>query len=93
VDAVWKLLGKVHVLHATNDPSGGDAVLVLTSCLPKPGTPGDRALRAAGPGTIFDVIELYDPAGLARLRQYAQNPPSSPLPGFWSETELAESPG
>ena len=65
-------------------------VLVLTSSLPKPGSPGDRALRAVGPGVIFDAIELYDPAGLARLHHYACSPAFAPLPGFWTERELAE---
>ena len=93
-DAVWKLLGRLHVLGAMED--GQDrrdhGVLVLTSNLPKPGSPGDRALRAVGPGVIFDAIELYDPAGLARLRHYAESADPAPLPGFWSESELLDHP-
>jgi site-specific DNA-methyltransferase (adenine-specific) len=93
-DTVWKMLGRLHVLKAMGDGQDrhDDAVLVLTSNLPKPGSPGDRALRAVGPGVIFDAIELYDPAGLDRLRHYAQSSDPSPLPGFWSPTELAEYP-
>lgn len=94
IDTVWKTLGRLHVLKAMGDGQDrhDDEVLVLTSNLPKPGSPGDRALRAVGPGVIFDAIELYDPAGLERLRHYAESSDPSPLPGFWSESELAENP-
>jgi DNA modification methylase len=92
-DTVWKMLGRLHVLAAMTD--GHDRkdsdVLVLTSNLPKVGSPGDRALRAMGPKVIFDVIELYDPAGLDRLRRYATDDEPTPLPGFWTPAELAES--
>ncbi len=95
-DAVWRLLGKLSVLQAlaaqdASDSSAADQdrVLVLTSNLPKKGTPGDQALRAVGPSAIFDAIELYDPAGLERLRHYAENPDAQPVPGFWSEAEIS----
>lgn len=93
-DTLWKMLGRLHVLKAMGDGQDrhdGD-VLVLTSNLPKPNSPGDRALRAVGPNVIFDAIELYDPAGLERLSRYAESSDPSPLPGFWTESELAESP-
>ena len=93
-DTVWKLLGRLHVLKAMSDGQDrhDDSVLVLTSNLPKPGSPGDRALHAIGPAVIFDAIELYDPAGLARLCSYAKSSDPSPLPGFWTESELVENP-
>jgi site-specific DNA-methyltransferase (adenine-specific) len=93
-DTVWKMLGRLHVLKAMDDGQErhDNSVLVLTSNLPRPGSPGDRALRAVGPRVIFDVIELYDPAGLERLRRYAEAAEPVRLPGFWSEGELAESP-
>jgi DNA modification methylase len=93
-DAVWKLLGRLHVLKAMDDKpeSKENQVLVLTSNLPKAGSPGDRALRAIGHRHIFDVIELYDPAGLERLRRYADEPEPVQLPGFWSPTELTDNP-
>jgi len=92
-EAVWKLLGRLKVLEATEDGAGGrDHVLVLTSNLPKPGSPGDRALRAVGPRAIFDAIELYDPAGLERLRYYAETSDPEPQPGFWTSVELSERP-
>lgn len=89
-DTVWKLLGRLHVLSAkANAQSCRDSsILVLTSNLPKPGSPGDRALRQVGPRVIFDVIELYDLAGLARLRHYAETPDPLPLPGFWNDDDL-----
>lgn len=94
IDTVWKLLGKLHVLASMAD--GQDrhdhGVLVLTSNLPKPGSPGDRGLRSVGPHVIFDAIEMYDPAGLARLQHDATSTDPRPLPGFWTERELAETP-
>ncbi len=92
-DTVWKMLGRLHVLSAMNDGQDrkDDKVLVLTSNLPKTGSPGDRALRAIGPRCIFDVIEMYDPVGMTRLRQYAEDPDPAPLPGFWSAVEIADS--
>jgi DNA modification methylase len=88
-DTVWKMLGRLHVLHALSEgPTKQENVLVLTSNLPKAGSPGDRAIRQIGPGFIFDVIELYDPAGQERLRQYASDANADPLPGFWTAVDL-----
>jgi DNA modification methylase len=85
-DTVWKALGRAHVL-VHNNP--GDARFVLlTSDLPRPGTDGDVALRAAGPGAFFDAIALRDAAGVERLRAYADGH-DTPLPGFWTERDLA----
>ncbi len=91
IDAVWRLLGRLHVLSAMADGSGEspETVLVLTPSLPKRGSPADKALRAGGPGVIFDAIELYDPAGLARLRCYAAAARPVPQPGFWTPEEVA----
>ena len=92
IDTVWKLLGRLNVADRHTGPPKPEHVLVLTSNLPKPGSPGDRALRAVGPGVLFDVIELFDPVGLGRLRHYAAAAPATPLAGFWSADELAASP-
>ena len=88
-DTVWKMLGRLHVLNTFPDGQlrQDNRVLVLTSNLPKPGSPGDRALRSVGPDVIFDAIELYDPAGLERLRRYATETCTKPLPGFWTEAD------
>ncbi len=89
IDTVWKLLGRLHVLASIDgDGQGHERALVLTSNLPKPGSPGDRALRSVGPGVLFDAIELYDPEGLDRLHRYATDPDAQPIEGFWSATEL-----
>ena len=49
------------------------------------------ALRSAGPGACFDVIDLGDADSLDRLAAYAAGgrAASRPLPGFWSESDLA----
>ena len=87
-DTLWKTLGRIHVLHATAGRRGEQPqVLVLTSNLPRPGSEGDKALHITGPNTVFDAIELYDPAGLERLARYGAGA-VTPLPGFWSQDEL-----
>jgi hypothetical protein len=71
---------------------GMGPLVVLTTQLPRPGTEADRALRAPGPGGIFDVVDL-GPGGMAdgtaRLAAYARSRGGAPLPGFWSERDLA----
>ena len=84
-DTLWKTLGRAHVLHSSPDIH---RLLILTSNLPHAGSPGDKALRAVGPGSVFDAIEMFDPAGQDRLAAYAQGSPQ--VPGFWNESELAE---
>ena len=84
IDLAWRLLGQVVAAQAAST----EPVLLLTSSLPKPGSPTDRALRAAGPTTIFDVIEMFDPAGHRRLAGYGAGL-ADPLPGFWTPEELA----
>jgi site-specific DNA-methyltransferase (adenine-specific) len=87
-DTLWKMLGRLHVLQSVSleDPPLG--VLVLTSNQPRRGSEGDKALRAVGPRGVFDVIELHDPKGEERLRQYAAGR-TEPLAGFWSDAEVA----
>lgn len=85
-DTLWKLLGRVHVLKSDN---AAHRVIVLTSNLPRHNSEGDKALRAVGPNSVFDAIELYDPSGLQRLALYAAGQ-SVPEPGFWSPEALAE---
>jgi site-specific DNA-methyltransferase (adenine-specific) len=77
VDAVWRTLGRAHVLRGL-----GERVLVLTSDLPRRRSEFDAALRAAGPGALFDIIDVFDDEALARLSQYASGH-SEQLPGFW----------
>ena len=41
-----------------------------------------------GPWSVFDAVEMFDPAHVARLREYAKGA-DVPLPGFWSEDDIA----
>jgi len=98
-DTLWKMLGRAHVLK-TAQPD--HRLLVLTSHLPRKGSEGDRALRAVGPWSVFDAIEIFDEhvgeldidtgetAGVQRLRSYALNGAEEPLPGFWTEKDITE---
>ena len=84
-ETVWRTLGRAHVLAA----SGVAPFVVLTTQLPRPGTEADRALRAPGPGGIFDVVDLLDDGARARLSAYAGAKAAAPRPGFWSPADLA----
>ena len=87
-ETLWKALGRASVL-ASAQP--GSRLLLLTPHLPRVGAEGDRALRTLGPSAVFDVIELFDEASVARLANYADGA-ASPLPGFWSESETDAAP-
>jgi site-specific DNA-methyltransferase (adenine-specific) len=85
-DTVWKSLGRAHVL-ANNDIH---PVVFLTSHLPRAGSEGDVALRAAGREAFFDAIEMRSNEGFERLRKYAAGGHRGrPLAGFWSEQDLS----
>jgi site-specific DNA-methyltransferase (adenine-specific) len=84
-ETVWRALGRANVLAA-----GGHApFVILTTQLPRSGTEADRALRAPGPGGIFDVVDLLTDEARARLKAYARGRCSSPRTGFWSATDVA----
>ncbi len=83
-ETVWRALGRANVMAA-----GGHApFVVLTTQLPRPGTEADRALRAPGPGGIFDAIDLLSTEARARLVHYAAGRTGSPRAGFWSEADV-----
>lgn len=85
-DTVWRSLGRASVLAA----HGRTPLVLLTSHLPRPGSEGDMALRAAGPTIVFDAIELLAGSDRGRLARYAKGGwRSRPLPGFWTETDIA----
>ncbi len=67
-DTVWRTLGRAHVMAA------GDVspFVVLTTQLPRAGSEADRALRAPGPGGLFDAVDLGSAEALARLATYAR---------------------
>ena len=66
-ETVWRALGRAHVMAA----SGHHPFVVLTTQLPRPGTEVDRALRAPGPGGLFDAVDLVSAEARARLAAYA----------------------
>ena len=71
-DTLWKALGKAAVLH---EHLGADLpIVLLTTDGPERGSAGYTALSAMmGQGkTIYDLVELLDPNGQARLHTYAQ---------------------
>ena len=76
-ETVWRALGRAHVLAA----SGVAPFVVLTTQLPRAGTEADRALRAPGPGGIFDAVDLLSPDARARLAAYAGGPLRLPSAG------------
>jgi site-specific DNA-methyltransferase (adenine-specific) len=85
-DAVWKALGRAHVLARM----GIRPVVFLTSHLPKRPSEGDTALRAAGPQAFFDAVDMLSSDGFERLRNYAAGGHEErPLVGFWSPDDLA----
>ena len=70
--------------------AGGRApFVVLTTQLPRAGSEADRALRAPGPGGIFDAVDLLSATARARLAAYAAGGAARPLAGFWSEADVA----
>ena len=84
-ETVWRALGRAHVMAA-----GGHApFVVLTTQLPRSGTEADRALRAPGPGGIFDAVDLLSADARARLATYAGGRCGSPRAGFWSAADVA----
>jgi modification methylase len=87
-DTVWKLLGRVHALKAAEDHLNREQVLVLTSNLPKANSEGDKALRAVGPNSIFDAVEMFDHEGVQRLADYASGVSPVPVEGFWTPDDL-----
>lgn len=78
-EVVWRAIGHAHLLGV----HGRRPYVVLTTDLPRAATDGDTALRAAGPSSIFDVIQMVDPDDLRRLRRYGSGKRNQPLPGFW----------
>jgi site-specific DNA-methyltransferase (adenine-specific) len=85
-DVVWRTLGRV---SAVRDHVNGPIVL-LTPQLPRKGSEGDLALRAAGPQAFFDAIDLRLVDARARLSAYAiGDRRERALVGFWTAQDLA----
>ena len=86
-DTLWKTLGRAHVHHMAG---GGTPLLILTSNLPKPGSEGRKALKAVGPKSVFDAIEIFDPDGTRRLGLYGRDDHHRPVEGFWSPEQIQQ---
>jgi hypothetical protein len=85
-DVVWRTLGRLSAVH---DHVPGPLV-VLSAQLPRRGSEGDLALRAAGPTAFFDAIDLRLPDARERLAAYATGGHrDAPAIGFWSAQDLA----
>jgi len=85
-EALWKALGRALLL--ARQPTQPARVVLLATGLPHAGSPGDAALRAAGPSVIFDVVALRSGDDRERLRQYATGEVEQPLAGFWGPEDL-----
>ena len=68
-DTLWKALAHASIIHQSRTDL---AVVLLTTAMPRNGN-GVAALRTlTGPKQpVFDAIDLLDPAGVERLREYA----------------------
>lgn len=83
-ETVWRTLGRAHVMAAR----AVSPFVVLTTQLPRTGTEADRALRAPGPGGLFDAVDVLSAPARRRLATYAAGRASSPLAGFWTESDV-----
>jgi len=83
-DEVWRALGRAAAVRGRSS----DPVVLLTTALPRPGSEGDVALRAAGPSLLLDVVDVLDPVARDRLARYASGVPAAPAIGFWRPADL-----
>ena len=81
IAAAWR--GRTRCGGRSVAPARCGAVSLPTSpsCCSRPSSPdrrsdGDRALRASGPGVVFDVVDVRSPDGRARLARYASDGPA-----------------
>ncbi|MEM1336048.1 MAG: hypothetical protein AAGG08_21585, partial [Actinomycetota bacterium] len=65
--------------------------VALTTELPRRSSEGDVAMRAAGPGALFDAIDITSDVDRARLTSYARSGAADPQPGFWRPADLERS--
>lgn len=85
-DVAWRTLGRA---AAAKGRAPDVPLVVLTTDLPR--GDGDAAVRAAGPDTVFDVVDVLSTDARRRLASYAAaGPASGPRPGFWTRTDLAD---
>lgn len=84
-DSAMAAVGRGAVIAGVND---GDPPVLLVPSAPKPRSAIDRALRSAGPGALFDVVEVLSPEGRRRLAAYASGSVDRPELGFWRTDDL-----
>jgi site-specific DNA-methyltransferase (adenine-specific) len=85
-ETVWRSLGKAAAVRSRVPET---PLVVLTTTLPEAGSDGDLGLRAAGPGTVFDVVDLLSDDARERLGAYAAGDRRDrPRPGFWAPEDL-----
>lgn len=90
-DTVWKALGRAHVVANNKQQPNlrGVPYVLISSHLPRPGSEGEVALRAAGPLAVFDVISMQSAIDFERLRRYgAGGHTSAPMAGYWRDKDL-----
>ncbi len=74
VETMWRALGRAAVIKASSsDPK--PFVVLLTTDLPSQNSPSGQALRAAFGDAFHDAVDLLDPIGTQRLRNYASGGP------------------
>lgn len=84
-EAVWRALGRANVLVN----NGRTPLVLLTSNLPRPRSGSDLAIRAVGPGVVFDAIEMLSDEQCHRLKLYAEGVRHTrPLTGYWTDWEI-----
>ena len=85
METVWRELGRAAAVRGS---LGHAPFVILTTALPHRLSEGDSAMRAAGPSTFFDAIDLTSADAVDRLKRYAKgNASASPLAGFWPVTD------
>ena len=90
METVWKSLGRASALRGRFPDL---PLVILTTQLPRRPSDGDTAVRAAGPGTCFDVIGLLSADDRHRLRRYAKGGFAGRAQlGFWTSDDLARLP-
>jgi DNA modification methylase len=91
METVWRALGRAHAVRG-HLPGDGPLVL-LTTHLPRRPSEGDTALRAAGTGAFFDVIDVLDESSRDRLSHCAKHSGAiAPMCGFWTPKDLPRHP-
>jgi site-specific DNA-methyltransferase (adenine-specific) len=85
-DVVWRALGRAAAVTRRHPDT---PLVILTTRLPAAGGDGDAALRAAGPGLVFDIVDLLSEPARRRLAGYvAGGAADGPQPGFWAPDDL-----